>query len=250
MVAMQQETSPYLSEVSFKDWYEQFEKEWHEGEHVALVGQTGTGKTTVAHKILSIRKRVCVLAIKRQDDTLEQFRKGKPSYKIITKFPVDNEWKPEQRLILWAKPRSLHHEEIQKQSLSVYRALNYMYLQGSWCIYLDEAGYLAGVLGLSSAIGILLNQGRSAHISVVATMTRPSSVVARIPRESLTQVRHHLVFKYTDEDEMKKCAQIVGVSLGKMKQLQEELSTDTTYGFSDFVYVGKGNILVVRNGKT
>jgi hypothetical protein len=248
VVILSQANSSSLSEQNFDDWLDDFKKEWNQGEHVALIGQTGTGKTTIAHRILDIREFVCVLAIKREDDTLERFRRGqkfgRSSYVVVTKWPPDF---PARKVILWIKPKSLHHKDVHQQSLKVYDALNKMYLSGGWCIYLDEAGYLAGVLGLSSAIGILLNQGRSAHISVVATMTRPSSVVARIPKEALTQVRHHLIFKYIDDNEMKKCADIVGVSLAVMREFQRALRIDSRKGFSDFVYVGKGKVILVRN---
>lgn len=237
-----------IPEMAFDDWYQSFKEEWFQGEHVALIGQTGTGKTTVAHHLLDIRSYVAVLAIKRQDDTLERFKRGenygRSAYTVIHKWPPDF---PTRHVILWVKPKSLSSQDIKKQSLAIHRALNQMYLSGGWCIYLDEAGYLAGTLGLSSAIGILLNQGRSAHISVVATMTRPSSVVARIPRESLTQVRHHLIFKYTDAGEMESCGKIVGINLGTMRSWQEELRTNLSKGHSDFIYVGKGKNILVRN---
>lgn len=253
MQTRQQQNTLPLTELSFHDWLAQFKREWLQGEHVAIIGQTGTGKSRLAQSILDIRTYVCVLAIKREDETLERFRDGSKyghaSYKVITSWPPDY---PNKKVILWVKPRSLKAKDIHEQAVRVHDALNRMYLSGGWCIYLDEAGYLAGVLGLSSAIGILLNQGRSAYISVVATMTRPSSLVARIPREALTQVRHHLVFRYTDEGEMKKCADVVGISLARMRSLQAELQlyTDTEHGnsrYSDFLHIHEGQVTLVRN---
>lgn len=250
--AQENNLSPLIEELSFHDWLEQFRREWLQGEHVAIIGPTGTGKSRLAQSILDIRAYVCVLAIKREDETLERFREGSryghASYKVITSWPPDF---PTHKVILWIKPKSLKVEDIREQARKVHDALNRMYLSGGWCIYLDEAGYLASVLGLSSAIGILLNQGRSAFISVVATMTRPSSVVARIPREALTQVRHHLVFRYTDEGEMKKCADIVGISLARMRVLQLELKLYSSKGgknrYSDFLYIHEGQVTLVRN---
>jgi energy-coupling factor transporter ATP-binding protein EcfA2 len=237
-----------LPEQSEEQWYQSFKEEWHEGEHVALIGPTGTGKTTIAHRILDIRTNVCVLAIKREDDTLERFKDGhkygRDRYKVISKWPPDY---PYRKVIYWKKPKSLHADDVREQAKAVYHALNKMYLAGDWCVYLDEAGYIAGVLGLSSAFGILLNQGRSARISVVAAMTRPSSLVARIPRESFTQVRHHIVFKYTDEREIKSCAEIAGIGNRDMQAFQRALQVDSKKGYSDFLYIGKGKVILIKN---
>lgn len=233
-----------FDELSFDAFLSLFLSEWHQGEHIDLIGPTGTGKTTVAHKVLTAREYVCVLAIKRQDDTLDQFTRHAPRYKIIQKWPPTY---LEKRVILWKKPRSLDREDVKKQALSVHKALNQMYLSGGWCIYLDEAGYIAGVLGLSQAIGILLNQGRSAFLSIAVTTTRPSSVVARIPKEALNQVRHHLIFKFIDEREMKTCGEIVGLSLPKMRYLQSLLVVNPGKGFSDFLYFAKGKVYLIRN---
>lgn len=233
-----------FDELSFDAFLSLFLSEWHQGEHIDLIGPTGTGKTTVAHKILTAREYVCVLAIKRQDDTLDEFTKNEPRYTIIQKWPPEY---MQKRVILWKKPKSLDRADVRKQALSVHRALNQMYISGGWCIYLDEAGYIAGILGLSQAIGILLNQGRSAHLSIAVTTTRPSSVVARIPKEALNQVRHHLIFKFIDEREMKTCGEIVGLSLPKMRYLQSLLNVDASRGFSDILYFAKGKVYLVRN---
>src|SRR5947209_3764349 len=105
--------SPSPSEQTFEDWYNDFKSEWHQGEHVAIIGQTGTGKTTVAHKILDVREYVCVLAIKREDDTLERFRRGqgygRDAYTVVSKWPPDF---PHKKVILWIKPKSLHQKDI------------------------------------------------------------------------------------------------------------------------------------------
>lgn len=234
--------------TEYDTWLENFKNSWRQGEHVSIIGPTGTGKTTIAHSILDAREFVCVLAVKRFDDTLQRFkyghRYGRARYDVIRKWPPEFNQK---RVIFWQKPTKI--EDQQKVADAIHKALNEMYRSGGWCIYCDEAGYIAGNLGLGRAVGVLLNQGRSAHVSMVCTMTRPRSMVARVPVETLNQCRHHIIFKYQDEKEIQTCAQIAGISFQEMRRFQYGLHVDTNKGFSDFIYVGHGSVNIVRNVK-
>lgn len=209
-------------------------QQWLQGEHIALLGPTGTGKTTVASDLIPLRAYAVVLAVKRYDDTLKLYKQK--GFSIVKKWPPAYNKK---HVILWAKPDSL--ENYLEQVDVIRKALESIYVSGGWCVYFDEAGYIAGHLGLSTQLGILLNQGRSSHISVVCSMTRPHSMVARIPAETLNQCKHILVFKYTDEREIKSCAEICGMSFKTMVGIQHALDTH------DFLYIGKGSTFIVRN---
>ena len=221
-----------MQSCSREDWLEYMRLNWYQGEHAAIIGPTGTGKTTIASKLLDCRTWVCVLAVKRKDDTLELFKKS--GYKVIQKWPPDYNYK---HVVLWIKPENISDTRTQADRL--YYALDRMYRSGGWAIYFDEAGYIAGHLKLANELGVLLNQGRSSHISVICTMTRPHSMVARIPAESLNQCRHLIFFRYADEREIKSCAEIAGLSWRTMQDLMNEL------GEHDFLYVGKGKQLIV-----
>ena len=238
-----------LRRVPFEEWYAEFKRQWVQGEHIEIIGSTGTGKTTVAHSVLDIRAYVCVLALKRNDDTLDRFRDGhrygRQNYKIITRWPPDY---PYKRVILWVKPKSLVDKK--DQAVRIYQALNQMFMAGGWCIYFDDAGLIAGQMGMASALVVFLNMGRSSHLSIVVGMQRPASMVARIPREALNQPRHKLFFKYTDQTEIDACAKIAGIDTRSFKSYMQELQYHRARDgseFSDFLYVRGNEIMLVAN---
>jgi hypothetical protein len=239
-----------LEEQTVDEWYDWMKYHWRQGEHVLLAGPTGTGKTTVAHTLLDVREWVVVLAVKMHDDTIKRFEEGKKygrkEYKVIRKWPPDY---PNRRLVFWPKPKAINNDG--EQSILLFKALNSIYLAGGWCVYFDEAGYIAGSLGLGKALGVMLNQGRSSHISVVATVTRASSVVARVPKEAMSQCRHILIFKTTNNDEIKTLASIVGLDRRTMEYFISQLryypaKNGTEY--SDFLYCSSGKCKIIRTG--
>jgi hypothetical protein len=207
---------------------------WYQGEHVGLIGPTGSGKTTVAKDVVSIRTWCVMLAVKKFDDTIGLFKRA--GFKVISKWPPEHN---QRHVILWVKPKDIDAQSEQEEKL--HKALESIYASGGWCVFFDEAGYIAGHLRMSQQLTVLLNQGRSSHISVVCAMTRPKSMQARIPGETLNQCRHLLIWRYTDEREIKSCAEIAGISHREMLQLQQLL------GQHDFLYKGKGKLLLVRN---
>jgi hypothetical protein len=243
------QTQTDIQEISSEKWLLEFGASWYQGEHVVILGPTGTGKTYFAQPIVDIREYVCVLALKPRDETLERFRDGHKygyeRYKIIKKWPPDY---GDNRVIYWEKPGGL--EALGKQATRVHTALNTMYQEGGWTVFIDEAGYLAGTLGLGKAVGVLLNQGRSSRISVVLCVTRPTSVIARVPKEAFSQPRHKLIFRYENRDELKAAAQVADMSQKDLEKYTDMLQTHHPRGYTDFLYVGKGKTQIVRNGGT
>jgi energy-coupling factor transporter ATP-binding protein EcfA2 len=232
--------------ISYDDWLASFKEEWRQGEHVSIIGPTGTGKTTIAHSILEARDYACVLAVKRFDDTLQRFKYGHRYG--LSKYQVVRHWPPEfnqQRVIFWQKPTKI--EDQHKVAESMHTALNDIYRSGGWALYADDTGYLAGSLGLGRALVVLLNQGRSANLSIVCAIQRPKSLLAKVPVEAVSQVRHCLIFKFTSEDEIKSCGLISGIGYQEMRRMQYNLHVDEKKGYSDFLYIGHGKIQVVRN---
>lgn len=231
--------------MSVQQWLTLLKDEWFQGEHIVIVGPTGSGKTHVSPDILSIRDFVVCLALKPRDETVNRFTKpfGKDEtkYKLVKRWPYD--FGP-KKLVYWEKPKSI--DKIPEQAMRVHGSLNRMYREGYWTIYMDDAGYLSGTLGLGKAIGVLLNQGRSSGISCVVVVTRVSSLIARMPKEAFSQTRHKIIFKYDNDDELKAISQIIDIDRSQLKMLQMKLQTHGEKGYSDFLYFGKGKVIIVR----
>lgn len=219
--------------IPFQTFLEWFKRNWQQGQHVAIVGPTGRGKTTLASYILDARKYIVVLAVKRDDDTLAYFKKK--GYTTIKKWPPQN---GKSRVVYWIRPKSIDHLEEQQEK--VHSALNIFYIQGGWTVYLDEVGYVAGYLKQAKPVGVLLNQGRSSNLSIVCSMTRPRSTVASIPVETLSQCRHLFFFKYQDIREIETCAEIAGISRKDMIQLNSTMSEH------DFLYINEHGHAIIE----
>ena len=231
---------PDIEEITVDQWIQLMRANWHQGEHVAIGGPTGSGKTRIAQKMLELRSYVAVLAVKRTDETLERFMEG-PKYGL-SKYTVIKEWPPRYplvRVVLWVKPKELGISNDQREKLR--KALNSIYLAGGWTTFWDDCGYITGFLGMGSNLGIMLNQGRSDFLTNVVAYTQPKSMVARLPSETFKQCRHQLVFKFDNEDEIKALAAIAGIPWRRLMGMLAEL------GEHDFIYKGKGRLVLVRN---
>jgi len=226
--------------VTLKEWLSFMRGEWYQGEHIAFLGPTGTGKTTLARALVQLRTYVVAIATKRNDDTLESFKKER--FTIIKKWPP-HQW--EKRVILWIKPTSLGKKDILSQREIISEALSDIYLAGGWCVFLDEAGYLSTTLGQGMSIGMLMSQARSAGLSIVCGVQRPHSIAGQIPLEILNQAKHHIFFKYEDRREIKSCAEIAGISYEFMIYLMSQLAIHEMRN-TDFLYVGNGHIMLVK----
>lgn len=231
-------TTPAYDMLSYPDFTSRFRGVWRQGEHVALLGPTGSGKTYTLRDIANIRRWVVVLAVKRKDDTLDLFTRGTAPFERIGKWPANYN---QNRVVLSLPPSSLRDVT---QADKIYDVLNDVFLAGGWCLVLDDTAYIAAHLGLRRQIAQLLNVGRSSGISLMTAATQASSVAANIPSEYLRQVRHVLMWRFEDARDREACARITGLPKATIEDAMAQL---TVYPDSstDFLYYRRGHGLSI-----
>lgn len=214
---------------------------WRQGEHVAIIGPTGRGKTTLAQALLPLRSFVIVLGTKpRRDATLTAWSRL-PGWRTISKaddIPRAH-GRPELRVLLWVKFKTEEDED--RQRFQLWKAMTDAFAAGNWTIYIDEIWYAEDVLRLAKKIRILLTQGRSEGITVVGGSQRP----AFIQRIWYDQPTHLFFARDNDHDNLKRISGLNGVN---SKIVRETVATLDRF---EWLYVNtvEGFMFVTRPPK-
>jgi hypothetical protein len=201
------------------------------GEHVALIGPTGRGKTTLAlgamlsalqqhrettgvalamkpHK-RARRRRGAEAAGKPRpktgDETIERIVK-RDRAKVIRDWPPPNPWTPPPYWVLWPRhtfdPRvddPRHHEIFRRAVLDCYK-------QGDWWVFCDEVYSLGAELGLRDEMVTLWTKGRSMGTAIIGATQKPTHV----PTWMYSQSSHLFLWYDGDAAARKRYAEISG----------------------------------------
>lgn len=193
---------------------------WEPGQHLALVGPTGEGKTTFAVGVLSLRKWVMAIDAKGEDDTLaasgytritslplprkmrNDIAEGKPA-RIIVGGPADTE-QQERRL-----------RELNRQAIEMVRG------QGGWTIYCDEFQILSDMrmFNLGKPVEKLLIAARRKKTSVVTSFQAP----AWVPKAATRQAWGVVLWPTRDRDMIKNTAQAMGRDYRELEEIVDQL---------------------------
>lgn len=196
------ESAPF---VPWEQFYDRFD--WRQGEHVALVGPTGRGKTTLALSILPKRSWAVIIGTKPKDDTLSGLRKF--GWHRIPEWPPPAR---RNRVILWPKWKG--DGDSANQARVIREAIDKVFHQHAWCVFMDDTQYLTDHLGLGRMLRMMWLQGRSINVSTVAATQRP----VWVPREMWSQSTHHFIWGTQDEQDLKALGGFGGMNAGIIRR--------------------------------
>jgi hypothetical protein len=209
---------------------------WRQGEHVLCVGGTGSGKTTLAARMLKRRSHVVVTVSKGTDPTFTREYRG---YERIEAWPPPREYM--QRVLLWPANKDTARETRENKKRVFRHMFDRVLLhEGGWCISVDEMHYMADTLNLEPEITDLEEQGRSAGISLWGNTQRP----AGIGLAPYVNASHGFFYMTQEEYDVRRLA-----SMAKRGTTAAELEANIRHlRRHEFVYVDRyGDIPPVRS---
>lgn len=172
-------TSKLKEIISSSSGSDVFPIQWKQGQHMSVIGDTGSGKSFLMSQLVQMKEYAVVFQTKTDDIVYDGFRVVKDTKSL------DN----------IHSNKILLRPEYKKQAVEGYRMLKKMYEQGGWAGFIDEHWY-AERLGLKPYIERNVTQGRSLKISMVMGMQRP----VQISRFILSQSEHVISFRVEPRD--------------------------------------------------
>lgn len=228
-------------------FYEWFDELWRAGEHIAVVGMTGSGKTTLTRQLLDMRDFVVVFGTKARDESLyEPLQRA--GFVLKRKW---NPWEWEQtgeRYVIFAPPLDLPDDATGKQSREAEEAqaeafrvaLIQIFKAGGWTCYFDEVRYLADDLGLARELNRLWLQGRSLGVTMIAATQRPRSV----PLNTFQMATWTFLWRVSDRDDRRRASEFTGMLAPVVFETAGRLPRH------EFVCVNSVDDLIVRSKVT
>lgn len=216
---------PYPPFVPFPEFFAEWN--WELGQHITVIGPTGSGKTVLVRQLLRRRDYVVVLGIKNRDPELYGpfTREG---YKIVSRFDPEPE-DGDTHLIFRPKLTGPGAEDKAKQRDAFREGLGEIFLQGRWTVYADDVQYLSDNLKLGTEFETFWMLGRSEQISMVASTQEPVD----IPVLAYGQATHLFLFQNPDIYRVRRMAELTGVNREIVMEVLPDLPPH------EFLYVNK-----------
>jgi len=208
---------------------------WQPGEHMALDGPTGEGKTTHAVGMLGLRKYVLALDPKGEDDTLSRsgYARVRHIYQDSIRWRLAHRedaktWDDihkrieaglDARVIVGQGSRTLA-DDLRNQRL-MSDALEYCRQAGGFTLYVDEFELLSSprMFGQGPMVERLLISARSQGTSVVTTFQAPAWISQHATRQSRRAVK----WPTGDPEMVKKLGRAMGRDWQEVKLALDQL---------------------------
>lgn len=208
---------------------------FQQGDHMAIIGPTGTGKTHIALEAAELRTYVLVVACKPRDPLITDatargyhllpgnklevpYADGKPHFKRVVYWPRMPE---EQRRKIPQHQRIKAERALHKPLVG--GALGYVRDNGHWALVLDEGTYICRDLRLQEDVDSALQQFRTLNASIIILGQRP----AWMGRYVLSQPTHLFLFNTRNRDDRKALGDISGVDPKEVEAILRTLDRDS-----------------------
>jgi hypothetical protein len=215
---------------------------WQQGQHVALIGKTGSGKSHLALDLLDIKPFVIIVATKRYDPLLEEASRGYVVREDMSEIPRTDEGYPiHNKVIIWPATAIKNEElRLRAQAAAVTSTLSTAERQRYWTVLIDDVMWVYDMLGLNKKLESIWYQARSAGISMVAAAQRP----VKTPRNMVAQASHLFLFTVSDKRDLEHFREIAGtVPPALIEQVLPSLDAQR----HEFLYVGADDGVICRS---
>ena len=227
--------------VPWSQLYSYLAREFRQGDHVAIIGPTGSGKTHVAFPVAELRSYVIVVACKPKDDLVtDALTRGYwLNQTDDLEIPYVDGAPLHRRVVYWPRlgdraRRKLPQDQVlsaekRHQKPRVGAAIGYVRNEGHWALVLDEGTWVCRDLNLQRDVDSALFQFRTLNSSVIILGQRPSWM----GRYVLSSPTHLFLFSTNDGDDRKALGDVSGVNT----KLVAELVARLDYESHEFLYI-------------
>ena len=165
--------------VPWPTWRAQQWARTRQGQHILFSGPTQSGKTLLCRKVTEFHSYTVVFGTKAVDPTLDAYVAD--GYTRIDHWPVNKadlrDQPPGQaRFILWPKMKS--RDDLRRYRKVYARALEDIFIEGNWCVVVDEGLWMSSRKGLDlgQEIADVAYGAASNKVSLHLLVQRPSNV--------------------------------------------------------------------------